>query len=286
MGSLEKLNEALQYIEDNLTAELAMKDIAKIAYCSEYHFQRMFSFLSGITLSEYIRRRRLTLAAMELRDSGAKVIDIALKYGYASPNSFTRAFHQLHGMTPSEAKSRAHSLKAYPQMSFQLTVRGVKEMNVRIEQKDAFCIVGIKQQLRIVEGQIDPSITPLWEEYENDEETTTALLALSDLTPSGLLHVIDSTAHDGSTEADIDYYLGVATAQPNSIHFSSLEIPASSWAVFQVKGSWADVETTWERIYTEWFPSSSYEHSGAVEFVASVEQGSEIWVPIVKAPSF
>ena len=105
MDTLKKMNDALQYIEENLTEEINYEKVAKRAYCSEYHFKRMFSFLAGISLSEYIRRRRLTMAALELQNGDVKVIDIALKYGYSSPDSFTRVFQKMHGITPSQAKA-------------------------------------------------------------------------------------------------------------------------------------------------------------------------------------
>lgn len=122
MDLLKNMNGALKHIEENLTNDIDFKEVARMAFCSEYHLKRMFSFLAGITLSEYIRRRRLTLAAFELNDSNEKVIDIALKYGYKSPDSFARAFQNLHGITPSEARNNGHSLKAYPRMtsSYQL----------------------------------------------------------------------------------------------------------------------------------------------------------------------
>ncbi|EJR49854.1 hypothetical protein IIM_03728 [Bacillus cereus VD107] len=124
MDSLKNMNAAMQYIEDNLTNEIDFKKIARIAFCSEYHFKRMFSFLAGISLSEYIRCRRLTLAAFELKDSDVKVIDVAIKYGYNSPDSFSRAFQNLHGITPSEARNTSRSLKAYSPMTFQLSIKG------------------------------------------------------------------------------------------------------------------------------------------------------------------
>lgn len=119
MDLLNMMNGALNYIEENLTHDIDPKEAARIALCSEYHFKRMFSFLAGIPPSEYIRRRRLTLAAFELNNSDIKIIDIAIKYGYSSPDSFTRAFQSLHGVTPSEAKSNGQPLKAYPRMTLK-----------------------------------------------------------------------------------------------------------------------------------------------------------------------
>jgi AraC family transcriptional regulator len=124
MDSLKNMNAAMRYIEDNLTNEIDFKEVARIALCSEYHFKRMFSFLAGISLSEYIRCRRLTLAAFVIKDSDVKVIDVAIKYGYNSPDSFSRAFQNLHGITPSEARNTSRSLKAYSPMTFQLSIKG------------------------------------------------------------------------------------------------------------------------------------------------------------------
>lgn len=129
MDMLKNMNVALNYIEKNLDEEIDFKEVAKLAFCSEYHFKRMFSFLAGITLSEYIRRRRLTLAAFELKDSSMRIIDVAVKYGYSSADSFTRAFQSLHGITPKDARSGGQSLKAYPRMTFQLSIKGGDEMN-------------------------------------------------------------------------------------------------------------------------------------------------------------
>ena len=144
---LENMNGAMSYIEDNLTEEIDFKEAARLALCSEFHFKRMFSFLSGVSLSEYIRRRRLTLAAFELNHSPIKIIDLAVKYGYNSPDSFTRAFQSLHGITPSEARETGQTLKAYPRLTFQLTIQGGDVMNYRIEEKEAFRIVGLKKRV-------------------------------------------------------------------------------------------------------------------------------------------
>lgn len=124
MDALSSMNNALGYIEENLTGDIDYSEISRIAHCSEYHFKRMFSFLSGISLSEYIRRRRLTLAALDLRDSNIRVIDVAVKYGYRSADSFSRAFYSMYGILPSEARSENIQLKAYPRMTFQLSIKG------------------------------------------------------------------------------------------------------------------------------------------------------------------
>lgn len=150
MNLLENMNHALAYLEEHLTGEIDYREAAKRALCSEYHFKRMFSFLAGLPLSEYVRRRRLTLAAFDLQSSQLKIIDIALNYGYSSPDAFTKAFQQFHGVLPSEARTAGPSLKSFPRMTFQLIIRGGNEMNYRIEEKEAFHIVGIKKRVPII----------------------------------------------------------------------------------------------------------------------------------------
>ncbi|MBY7145101.1 helix-turn-helix transcriptional regulator [Virgibacillus sp. NKC19-3] len=121
MDSLKNMNNAMMYIEENLTNEIDFQMVARLTHCCEYHLKRMFSFLAGMTLSEYIRRRRLSLAAFELHHSSKRIIDVALQYGYNSPDAFTRALQQLPGVTPSEARKNGNQLKAYPPMTFQLS---------------------------------------------------------------------------------------------------------------------------------------------------------------------
>ena len=143
MDWLDRMNRAMDYMETHLADEISYEEIARKACCSSYHFQRMFPFITGVPLSEYIRRRRLTLAAFDLQTAGCKVIDVALKYGYESPESFTRAFKSLHGISPAAARRVGASLKAYPRMAFQLSIKGDIEMKYRIETREAFDVFGI-----------------------------------------------------------------------------------------------------------------------------------------------
>lgn len=133
----------MEYIETNLADTISLEKIAQIACCSTYHFQRMFPFIRGVTLSEYIRRRRMTLAAFELQTTNVKVIDVAIKYGYESPEAFARAFKNLHGIMPISARDKGASLKAYPRMSFHISIKGDIEMNYRIEQRGPFDMFGV-----------------------------------------------------------------------------------------------------------------------------------------------
>lgn len=289
MDLLKNMNGAINYIEENLTNVIDFKEVARLAFCSEYHFKRMFSFLAGISLSEYIRRRRLTLAAFELKDSNVKVIDIAMKYGYNSPDSFTRAFLNLHGITPSEARTNGHSLKAYPRMTFQLSIKGGNEMNYRIEEKESFRIVGIKKRVPIIFNGVNPEIAAMWESLNG--ETINKLKALSNVEPMGLISASTNFSEGRMEErGELDHYIGAATTKKCPENLISLEVPASTWAVFEAIGPFPDtLQDVWGRIYSEWFPSSPYEQKEGPEIlwneskdVTSLTFKSEIWIPVLK----
>ncbi|QWH03158.1 AraC family transcriptional regulator [Bacillus mycoides] len=289
MDSLKNMNAAMQYIEDNLTHEIDYKEVAKIAFCSEYHFKRMFSFLAGISLSEYIRCRRLTLAAFELTDSNAKVIDVAIKYGYNSPDSFTRAFQNLHGITPSEARSTSRSLKAYSPMTFQLSIQGGNEMNYRIEEKGPFQIIGIQKRVPIVFNGVNEEIASMWKSL--DSQSIETLKSLSNIEPTGIISASTNFSEGRMEEkGELDHYIGVATTKDCPKQFKQLEVAASTWAIFEAVGPFPDaLQNVWGRIYSEWFPSSNYELAEGPEIlwneskdVSSPNFRSEIWIPVLK----
>ncbi|AVP46270.1 AraC family transcriptional regulator [Bacillus cereus] len=289
MDSLKNMNAAMQYIENNLTHEIDFKEVAKIAYCSEYHFKRMFSFLAGISLSEYIRCRRLTLAAFELKNSNVKVIDIAIKYGYNSPDSFARAFQNLHGITPSEARNSSRSLKAYSPMTFQLSIQGGNEMNYRIEEKEPFRIIGITKRVPIVFNGVNEEIASMWKSL--NPESIQTLKSLSNIEPTGIISASTNFSEGRMEEkGELDHYIGVATTKDCPEQFKQLEVAASTWAIFEAVGPFPDaLQNVWGRIYSEWFPSSNYELAEGPEIlwneqkdISSPNFKSEIWIPVLK----
>jgi AraC family transcriptional regulator len=282
------MNQALAYIEEHLTAEIEFKQVVSLALCSEYHFRRMFSFLAGVTLSEYIRRRRLTLAAFELVHDNVLVIDMALKYGYSSPDAFTRAFHGLHGITPTEARYSGQQLKAYPRMTFQLTIKGGSEMNYRIEEKAGFRIVGIMRRVPLIYNGVNPEIASMWEALDDDMIDT--LKFLSNVEPAGLISASTNFSEGRLDGGELDHFIGVATTREHPDNLTRLDVPASTWAVFESVGPFPEtLQHIWGRVYSEWFPSSGYELVEGPEIlwnenkdVSSPTFRSEIWIPVSK----
>ncbi|WP_096435659.1 AraC family transcriptional regulator [Alteribacter populi] len=272
MDLFENMNAAVSYIEAHLDEEINYEEVAKITCFSEHHFKRMFSFIAGISLTEYVRRRRLTLAAFVLKESDMRVIDVAIKYGYNSPDSFSRAFQTLHEVAPSSVKNSDVPLKAYPRMTFQISIKGDVEMNYRFVEKEAFTIVGKKETVVSSGTEFNPKI---WEHIEEIEEN---VKPYDNTSFSGILHV-SLTKENG----DIDYYIATVTTKPCPKELEHLEISPQTWAVFQATGEMPDaLLKTWERVYTEWFPTSGYELAEAPEFVKGNDIKTEIWVPVKK----
>ena len=289
MDTLSSMNNAIAYIEEHLTEDINYSKISKIAYCSEYHFKRMFSFLSGASLSEYIRRRKLTLAALDLKDRDLRIIDVAVKYGYNSADSFSRAFHSMHGILPSEARSENTQLKAYPRMTFQLSIKGGCEMNYRIVEKGPFKLVGFKKRVPIIFEGVNPEITKMTELLTS--EVVKELKSLSNGEPTGIISASTNFSEGRMQEkGELDHYIGVATSSDETAGFDVLKIDACNWAVFESIGPFPEtLQNVWGRIYSEWFPSSGYEAVEGPEILRndSPDTGnpkyrSEIWIPVKK----
>lgn len=286
MDWLKRMNQALEYIETHLSEEIDYDQVAGTACCSAYHFQRMFSFITNVSLSEYIRRRRLTLAAFELQSGGVKVIDIALKYGYESPEAFSRAFKKMHGVMPKAARDNGVSLKAYPRLSFHISIRGDVEMNYRMEGKPAFEMFGVSTEIQADGENPFIEIPAFWQKCISDG-TVKRIRAAAGLSEHGQLHAVLYNKQGEQLSYMIGYFLP-QSGLPEG--FEMLQIPPQSYAIFSTginPSGQNDIHGLWRRIWGEWFPSSHYEAADGPEFEMTYDRGNnmyemEVWIPVVK----
>ena len=284
MDWLDRLNDAMTYVEENLTGEITLEGAARRAACSAYHFQRMFPYLAGVPFSEYVRRRRMSAAAMELTEGGAKIVDVAAKYGYDSPTAFNRAFQSVHGLPPSAARNRGAALTAFPRITFTLSIKGEEAMNYRIEEKEAFRIVGYGTKEPMTMEDCFQKVPLFWQQVSGDIPKLCELMDGS--RPLGVLGV---SACDNGTFSG--YYIAVATERPVPEGMDEYRVPAGTWAVFPCVGPMPSaMQTLQQRIVSEWLPSSGYEYAAAPDIEvyfpgdqSSPEYRSEVWLPIVKA---
>lgn len=295
MDWLKRMNSALDYVESNLTNEIDMNVVAQKACCSSYNFQKMFSFITEISLVEYIRRRRLTLAAFEIQNSDIKIIDVALKYGYESPVSFTRAFQALHGIVPSLARQGGVVLKAYPRISFQISIKGESEMEYRIETKQAFDIFGIETIGSLVGDASYQSPAQLWQRCQKDGRYDELFKNSGDL-PSfisqDLCKIHGAANYRETGEITFAYMLCCfVNKNSNTEGYKIAHIPEQAYAIFPSKKfKWDEFgiirNALQKRFYSEWLPTSNYEKSDGAEFEiygGDPEYGYiELWYPIVK----
>lgn len=280
MEWIERLNEAIGYMEEHLTQGIDYEQLGRIACCSSYHFQRMFTYMAGVPLSEYIRRRKMSLAAVDLQGKDMKIIDVAGKYGYSSPTAFNRAFQSVHGIAPSAVRNEGVPVKSFPAITFKITVKGVEEMNYRIETKEAFRIVGVSVPLYQEIEKNFTVIPPKWQEISMDG-TLQRLIGMMDTQPMGVLGV--SVCSDREPWR---YYISVATSQAAD-GLEEYTIPAATWAVFPGEGTNESIQELERRIITEWLPTSGYEYGDAADVEVYLNPDPqnakyEVWIPVVK----
>jgi len=285
MDWLENMNSAIDYIETHLADEINAAQVAKAACSSEYHFQRMFSFITTVSLAEYIRRRRLTLAAFELQSTDKKVIDIAIKYGYDSQSSFTRAFQLLHGVTPTTVRSAGVFIKAYPRISFQIMIQGVLEMNYKIENKNEFSLFG--KSITLTSDQDKFEILPLFGDQIMEDGTHDKINSMAGNPPGTLL----SGVHFGfNVDTGVSQYMFAADLPTELLcdEFTTLDVPALTWVVFADESmNPLAILNIWKRVYTEWFPTSEYVQTDGpcIEKYLWLDETHlshrcELWIPI------
>ncbi|MEV0216658.1 AraC family transcriptional regulator [Micromonospora sp. NPDC050695] len=287
---LERLNEAMAHIERHLDQQIEVAELARIALTSEYHFRRLFSALAGIPLSEYIRRRRLTVASADVLAGERTLLDIAVRYGYGSAEAFARAFHAVHGVGPGEARRTGATLRAQPRMSFRLTVEGSGSMEYRIVGKEAFTLVGRKARVPLVHEGMNPAIVAFIRSIDRD--TVERIEALSDQEPSGIVNVSANLADGREEGSELDYWHGVVTGGTPPQDLDALPVPAGTWAVFTTSGAFPQaVQYLWRDVFTQWFPSNPYRSRPGPEIsrvrvsADGTEADAELWIPVERVTS-
>ncbi|WP_342476665.1 AraC family transcriptional regulator [Paenibacillus sp. FSL H7-0350] len=291
METIRLLQQAIDYVEQNLQNTIGVEDIAGAAMTSKYHFQRMFHALTGFTVTEYVRNRRLTLAAEELAGTDGKVIDIALKYGYETPEAFTRAFQRVHGVTPNMAKKKNVKLKSFSRISFQIQIKGESEMNYRLVEEKGYRVMGKEVIIhQDAYSEIPAFVEKIWNDGTHDRINECAGR------PAGSL--LFGYYYDFSEDGTKRYLMGTELPEGQDVpeELDQLTVPDQTYAVFESRDSFSgDTEldlailNVWRRIYSEWFPSSGFEQveGPCLEKYywtddTHEESICEVWIPVVK----
>ncbi|WP_251862319.1 AraC family transcriptional regulator [Clostridium sp. Marseille-Q2269] len=286
---LENLNTVLEYIEQHLTEDIKNHKLELITGVSDYHFRRIFSFLSGISLSNYIRLRRLSKAAIELQQ-GASITETAFKYGYQSIEGFSRAFKEWFGISPSNV-SEAIEFKLFSKMSFQLTIRGGINMNYRIEEKSAFKLVGLSAKIPIQFNWENNKI----KEKIIDRFTEEQRQLLKNYRNTQVKEVVNASYNfdEGryNEKGFLDHLIGSITTLDIDFpeQFTVINVPQNIWAIFKVEGPFPNaLQDTWAKIFSEWLPSTDYQLVQAPEISFNYDFSdpknikSQIWIAVSK----
>lgn len=276
MEWVKSLNQAIDYIEENINENITCGDIAEQIHFSSFHFQRTFSLFTGLTVGEYIRNRRLTLAGKDLLKRDSRVIDIALKYGYETPESFSKAFSRFHGVTPNEAKKQGTILKSFNRLILKIILEGGNSMEYRIEKKDEFQVIA-KTKL-FDEETSSKQIPKFWKEYYSSG---------LDKKVCGMMGICVQTEVNAKVWK---YGIGCEKKYVTDIPegFEILNIPAYTWAIFTCTGPMPEsIQDLWKRVYGEWLPAADYELIPDYDIELYTEGDnrkedykSEIWIPV------
>jgi AraC family transcriptional regulator len=285
------IQKAIDYIEENLLNDLDANKIAKISCVSSFYFQRIFSVLCGYSMAEYIRNRRLTLAAMDLQTGKHQVIDIALKYGYETPESFSRAFSRFHGISPSDAKKSGAALKSCSRLIIKIILEGGSIMDYKIMDKPAFKIIYKGERVKVVEGTDNINEIPMFWDRCLCDETIAKLLDFSKKTNQcDDLYNITFGMADPDTFEDASYIYKIGSLYIDGEvpeGFLTQDIPAYTWIKFTSVSLNDNYLNVFKRIFSEFFPTSGYIPLGQFEIFPDGERSHknypcEIWIPAKK----
>lgn len=275
MDWVDRMNDAIDYVESHLNDEIDPEEISKIMACPFAVFQRSFIQITGVPLSEYIRCRKLTFAAYELQNTDDKVIDIALKYGYESSDAFSVAFKRLHGVTPTAARKTDIKLTFYCRLYFALTIKGVSKMDYKLIKREPFKVIGKRRRTPYGGGT--------WAIVKSDGSAEAMKELSGHFCDLGLCF---GFGEDGSN----DYMCGIEWDKEDIPEFESYIYPAATWLIFEADGSLSEqvLNNTWQRINHEFLPQSKYKKSGlpTIEKYILWDEAAdickvEIWIPVV-----
>jgi len=285
---LKELNHVIDYIEEHLTDDLSLEVISEYAGVSDFHFRKIFYYLSGLTLNEYIKNRRLSEANKDLLQ-GEKVTDIAFKYGYQSMDGFTRAFKKWSGFLPSDVAKTGIS-KSYPKLSFIITVKGGISMEFRIENKPAFNLVGVSTRVPMQFEGVNNEIVKLAMSITDKQKEE--MHSLQNIEPHEIVNAsYDADANFLKEEGDLTHLIGILTTENQvSDLLEKVPVKACTWAIFPNEGPFpSTLQNTMAKVYSEWLPSSDYEVINAPTFSFTKMDKhkkdyaySEVWVPVLK----
>lgn len=271
----QAIREAIRYMEAHLLEDISAEDVAAAVHVSGFYFQKGFHLMSGYSIGEYIRNRRLYLAALDLL-AGEKVIDTALKYGYDTPESFSKAFRRFHGMTPAQVKQKRGGIRPFLPLTISVSVRGGSEMDYTIEKADAFQVIGVRRRFRFENSY--EMIPKFWEEFLAKEAPGIyeKLGSACDVGHYGIC--VDNVGAE-----EFEYWIaGDYTGGEVPDGLETWEVPAQTWAKFNSSGALQSVNT---RIFREWLPGNP-EWEFAANFNLEVyyenDVYTEIWIPVRK----
>lgn len=274
MNYYEELNKVIEKIEENLKEKINYKDLAKIIGTSSYTLQRIFVFLTGITLTEYIRKRRLSRAAEELLSTDIKIIDLAIKYQYDSPISFSNAFKKMHGISPQNLRKNRLTIKAFPKIEFKPTIETIEELEYRIINSEKQKFYG--KTTGIIQKNNSKAIEDLYNKSRN-EKVIDFIINNSD--GKELYYGASIDIYEKDLTNKMQYY--ILGKKPRK-DFVTIEIPKSTWACFKLSSKeQIDILKLYNTIYTKWLPSSKYtEILNYPQLEIYYEDKCEICIPV------
>lgn len=290
---MDRWNIAIGRIEEHLDRDIDVRELARVALSSEHHFRRMFSALAGMPISEYIRRRRLTVAAADVLEGREAIQDIAVKYGYTSADAFSRAFRAVHGLGPREARESGAVLRAQPRLVITLNIEGEQQMRYRLETREPFALVGRRKRIRLVYEGLNQEMIEFHRQV--GEDVTNAIGDLSTVEPGGTLAVSVDFQEGREDGSFFDCWIAAAVESgPGELMLGEqrldvLEVPARTWLVLSSADAEVEsIQQLWVDAYGAWFPANPYSAVPGPEICVTVhdEDGNalhaELWLPVEK----